>query len=205
MDVDIKGLINKLNGPTRRALEAAAGNCVSRGHYEVTVEHLLVPFLEDSSADVQAILRHFGVSPAPMLGTLQHSLERIGREHGSAGLLADPPGLAPGRLDRASIDYGESQVRSGTLFLILLQRPDRSPTGISGYLDAIRRDELKRDIYRITGSKEPEAPGEGERRSRGPGRPADETAIGRFTIDFTERARNGRSTRSSDATGRSAR
>ena len=194
MDVDIKGLINKLNGPTRRALEAAAGNCVSRGHYEVTAEHLLMQFLEDPSGDVQAILRHFEINPAGLLKTVQHVLDRV--RAGNTGRPVFSP-LLLGWIQDAwlatSVDYGEDRVRSGGLFLVLVQKPDRfTDEDLSGYLDPIRKDELKRDLYRITASSsEHEAPGEGEPRTQGPSRPADETAIGRFMIDFTERARKG--------------
>ncbi len=194
MDVDIKGLINKLNGPTRRALEAAAGNCVSRGHYEVTAEHLLMQFLEDPSGDVQAILRHFEINPAGILKTVQHVLDRV--RAGNTGRPVFSP-LLLGWIQDAwlttSVDYGEDRVRSGALFLVLVQKPDRfTDEDLSGYLDPIRKDELKRDLYRITASSsEHEAPGEGAPRAQGPSRPADETAIGRFMIDFTERARKG--------------
>ena len=42
MNVNLKGLIGKLDDSCRRALEAAAGLCLSRTHYDVDVEHLLV-------------------------------------------------------------------------------------------------------------------------------------------------------------------
>ena len=49
--VDMKALIRRLNRFCSRALEGAAGLCVSRGHYEVTVEHLFLKLLEEPSAD----------------------------------------------------------------------------------------------------------------------------------------------------------
>ncbi len=194
MEVDIKGLINKLNGTCRRALEAAAGNCVSRGHYEVTVEHLLLQFLEDPNGDVQAVLRHFEINPAGILRTVQHVLDR--QRAGNTGRPVFSPLLLSWVQDgwlAASVDLGDDRVRSGALFLVLVQRPDRyTDEDLSGYLEPIRRDELKRDLYKITAStSEHEAPGEGEPRPAGPARSGDESAIGRFMIDFTERARKG--------------
>jgi type VI secretion system protein VasG len=35
MGVNLKSLIGKLNTPTRSALEAAAGLCLARTHYDV--------------------------------------------------------------------------------------------------------------------------------------------------------------------------
>ena len=41
MNVNLKSLIGKLNDTTRNALEAAAGLCVSRTHYDIEIEHYL--------------------------------------------------------------------------------------------------------------------------------------------------------------------
>jgi type VI secretion system protein VasG len=45
--VDIKSLLNRMNAYCTHALEGAAGACVSRTHYEVTVEHYLSRLLEE--------------------------------------------------------------------------------------------------------------------------------------------------------------
>ncbi len=196
MDVEIKGLINKLNGYTRRAMEGAAGNCVSRGNYEVTVEHMLLQLLDDPQGDVQQILRHFEISPSGLLRSVQHVLDRL--RSGNSGRPVFSPLLLTWIQDAwlvASVDFGDSRVRSGMLLLALVLRPDRyTDDDLTSLLNPVRRDELKRDLYKITGaSRENEAPAEGEGAPPGsaPGRPADETAIGRFMIDFTERARKG--------------
>ena len=42
MSLDNRSLIAKLNEPTRNALEGAAGLCLSRTHYDIEVEHLLM-------------------------------------------------------------------------------------------------------------------------------------------------------------------
>src|SRR5258707_11595800 len=76
MEIDIKGLIRKLNRSCTRSLEAAAGLCVSRGHYEVTVEHMLQMMLEDTGGDVEPILHHFGVNATSLTRAVQHGLER---------------------------------------------------------------------------------------------------------------------------------
>ena len=42
MPIELKPLLGRLNRTSARALEGAAGVCVSRGHHEVTTEHLLL-------------------------------------------------------------------------------------------------------------------------------------------------------------------
>ena len=63
VDIEMKSLLSRLNKQCTRALEAGAGMCVSRQHYEVTVEHMLHCLIEDPYSDVQSILRHFGIDP----------------------------------------------------------------------------------------------------------------------------------------------
>ena len=77
LELDIKGLVRRLNRYTKKSLESAAGLCISRGHYEVTADHLLLQFLEDPEADVLKIFRHYGINPARLLAAVQHALDRL--------------------------------------------------------------------------------------------------------------------------------
>ena len=51
MSVNLKSLIAKLNDTTRGALEAAAGLCLSRTHYDVEIEHFLMKLLDSTNGD----------------------------------------------------------------------------------------------------------------------------------------------------------
>ena len=74
LTVDIKALLRRLNKYCTAALEAAAGLCVSRTHYEVTVEHVLVKLLENPQADLPLILRQFEIDPGRLQKALEQSL-----------------------------------------------------------------------------------------------------------------------------------
>ena len=63
VEVDLKRLVGRLNQFCTRALEGAAGNCVSRTNYEVTVEHLLQALMDDPNTDIQQILQKFEIDP----------------------------------------------------------------------------------------------------------------------------------------------
>ena len=196
LELDIKGLVRRLNRYTKKSLESAAGLCISRGHYEVTAEHLLLQFLEDPEADVLKIFRHYGINPARLLAAVQHALDRL--RGGNSGRPVFSPLLLEWIGDAwmmASVEHQDTAVRSGTLLLVLALRPDRyASTDLSEFLDGIKRDELRRDLYRIcASSREAEAPvdASGAPSAGAPGRPAEETAIGKFTVDLTERARRG--------------
>ena len=61
MSINLKSLIGRLNTETRNAMEAAAGLCVSRTHYDIEIEHYLMKLLDSTDNDVAPILHHFGV------------------------------------------------------------------------------------------------------------------------------------------------
>ncbi len=48
MGLNLKSLIGKLNDTARSALEAAAGLCLSRTHYDIEIEHYLMKLLDVS-------------------------------------------------------------------------------------------------------------------------------------------------------------
>jgi type VI secretion system protein VasG len=53
--MNLKSLIGKLNDSTRGALEAAAGLCLARTHYDIEVEHYLTKLLDSTDNDAAAI------------------------------------------------------------------------------------------------------------------------------------------------------
>ena len=75
--VDLRALVGKLNDACRRALEGAAGLCLSKTHYEVEIEHYLLKLLEQSDGDVAALLRHYEVNHARVTQELMRALDRL--------------------------------------------------------------------------------------------------------------------------------
>src|SRR5208282_3235493 len=90
MGVNVGALIGKLNGPARSAVEAAAGLCLSRTHYDVEIEHYLMKLLDSSDADFACILTHFGVDKSRLAADLTRSLDKL--KSGNART----PSLSPG-------------------------------------------------------------------------------------------------------------
>jgi type VI secretion system protein VasG len=196
IEVDINALFKRLNVYCTRSLETAAGMCVSRGNYEVTIEHLLLAFLADTERDVQIILRYFAIDPARVEKSLQHALEQ-GRT-GNPGKPVFSPILIEWIQEAwliASVDLGMAEIRSGVLLAALVTNVNRY--GFSAYMDdleAIKEPELRLHFEEITAdSRERTAVMGVEQEMNGEraGIPSDDTALGRFTINFTARARVG--------------
>jgi type VI secretion system protein VasG len=197
-DVDLKALVARLNPVSKRALETAAGICVSRTNYEVSVEHVLQTLLEDPNGDVQHILKHYGVDPGRVTRAVVSAIE--GFKTGNAGR----PVFSPILLDWfqlayliASIEHGQAEVRSGNLLEALLAKPSRlAADDYPDLMKEIGREDLRKSFDAIVGASAEtakravaEAAGAGK---AGPATgPAGDTALAKFCTNFTERARGG--------------
>ena len=192
--VDIKTLISRLGPFCTRALEGAAGLCVGRSHYEVTVEHLLAKFLEEPQSDIPLVLRQFNLDAGQVRQAVEQCIE--GYRTGNAGKPVFSPTLLEWIQEGwliASVDLSESRIRSGALLLALLGRPIQFGTGrYTDLLQGIGRENLLAQFGAIAKASV-ETPSADERQKmREVAAPAgDGTAIARFCTDFTAKAKAG--------------
>ena len=75
--VNPRALAAKLNATCRRALEGAAGLCLSRTNYNVEIEHWLLKLLELANTDLTPILRHYDIEPGRVNRELTRSLDQL--------------------------------------------------------------------------------------------------------------------------------
>jgi type VI secretion system protein VasG len=152
MSLNLKSLISKLNDTTRSALEAAAGLCVSRAHYDIEIEHYLLKTLESSDNDIAAILRHFGVDKSRLTADLQRSLDKL--KSGNARSPAFSPTVVKMLSEAwtlASIEFDAGTVRTGLTFLALLQNEElaRVVKEITSELRKVEPEGLRLAFYDI--------------------------------------------------------
>ena len=197
MNVNLKALIAKLNDTCRNALEAAAGLCLSRTHYDVDIEHLLIKLAEGQDTDTQRILHHYGVDQARFTRDLTRSLDRLKTGNARTPALSPRiPRLLTEAWNIASIDYGAQRVRSSHILLAILRDEDlaRLVRDISQELQKISLEELQKNLFDLTaGSAEgrTEAPPAAEAAQGGTRAPTKTPALDQFTIDLTARAKKG--------------
>jgi type VI secretion system protein VasG len=202
MAVNLKSLIGKLNDPTRAALEAAAGLCLSRTHYNIEVEHMLMKMLDSSDNDVARIFHHFGVDPSRLAGELTRSLDKL--KSGNART----PAISPTVLNMmteawtvGSIDFNAGQIRTGFIVLGLATNEDlaRLMREISREFQKVQAEDLKKNFASIVaGSSEEAVTATAEQAAAVAGAPGKPRTGGKtqnldqYTIDLTQRAREGK-------------
>src|SRR5437879_2030124 len=143
-----KSLVSKLNNTCRRALEGAAGLCLSRTNYNVEIEHWLIKLLEPANTDLTKILRHYGVDSGRVVRELTKSLDHLKTGNARA------PELSPDIMDLiteawmlTSLEYSSFRIRSGYLLAAALTERGLSQRvrGASPELNKISGEKLEKD------------------------------------------------------------
>jgi len=200
MNVNLKSLVSKLNPETRGALEAAAGLCLSRTHYDVEIEHYLMKLLEKTDGDAAAILKHFGVDRSRLTTELTRSLDRL--KSGNARNPAISPSVVKMFSEAwllASVDLGDSQVRTGHTILALAANEElsRMMGEVSKEFAKIQPEALRKDfedaVADSTERTSGPAAGGGGGEEGAAKKPGGKTPnLDAYTVDLTQRARDGK-------------
>ena len=199
MNINLKGLIGKLNDTCRRALEGAAGLCLSRTHYDVDIEHLLAKVLEMSNTDVHKICRHYGIDQSRLARDITRTLDRFKTGNARTPTLAPRvPRLINEAWSLASIEYGVNRVRSGHVMLALLAEDDfaRMMREMSPEVQKISAEDLHAQLTKIVAGsaedlEEVQTGGVDTPAAQGAPHASRTPAIDQFTIDLTARAKQG--------------
>ncbi|MGD9947353.1 MAG: type VI secretion system ATPase TssH [Desulfobulbus sp.] len=197
LSVEIKPLLKRLNPFCTRSLEGAAGLCVSRSHYEVTVEHMVSRLLDEIGADWYLILKQFGINSTALRKSLDRTLEEM--RSGNAGKPAFSPLLLQWIQDAwllASVNLGETSIRSGALLLALLAKSSIYSGGnYTDLLETISREGLEGQFFKIlansieTAETTPAGTAAGAESVAGS---VASGALGKYCEDFTQKARDGK-------------
>jgi type VI secretion system protein VasG len=202
--VNLRSLFMRCNDTCRKALDAAGGLAIAAAHYNIEIEHILLALLDCPGTDVPAMLAFYDIDTARAAGQLHRALESL--DTGAART----PGLSPDIIEwlkqawlLASLGDGAARLRSGHLLLALLSdkgllRHLRDASAVLGTLSSIGADKLHSDFDAATAASSEQtvaAPAPGAEKpadapASGGARP--DSALGQFTTDLTERARQGK-------------
>ena len=206
-EISRAALFGKLNPLAYKAIESATVFCKMRGNPYVELVHWLNQILQNQDSDLHRIVRHFGLDPAGLARDFTDTLDRLPRGSRSiSDLSSDVEEAVERGWTYGTLMFGESQVRTGHLMVGLLKtRGLRSGLlGISRQFDKIVTDTLTdRFAEIVAGSPEDRmiasdgfhlgsgaAPGEASD-AIAPAQMGKQQALKQFSVDLTERARNG--------------
>jgi type VI secretion system protein VasG len=210
MTANLKVLIDKLNATCRKAAENAINYCVSRGHYEVDLEHLFLALLDNAESDFALLVKRYGISSSAMERDLLNEISNF-----KAGNTRTPvfsvhlPKLFEHAWLLASLDSQATHIRSGHLVVALLTEPDLSQLAYRGSKQFVKFsvDELKHKLLEITAdypetmesvrsadmrqTAGKDASGTAHEATGQPRSRAKAPALDQFTNNLTQRAREG--------------
>ena len=195
-------LFGKLNSLGYKAIESATVFCKLRGNPYVELVHWFHQILQNPDSDLHRIVREFQLEPARLAKDMTEALDRLPR---GASSISDLSQHVEDAVERGwvygSLMFNDKQVRTGHLIIGILKTP-----GLRNALPAMSREWEKVKIERLvegfdsivgpspesaqSASASAGAPGE----SSGALPPAEmgkQEGLKRFSVDLTEKARNG--------------
>lgn len=120
--LNLKSLIKKLNSTCQHSLEAAAGLCLSRSHYNIEIEHWLLKLLEVKDNDLNLILSYYDIDTDRLINDLNNNLENLKTGNAQAPVLSQRTiDLVREAWVFSTLEYHCHQIRSGHLLYALLQ------------------------------------------------------------------------------------
>jgi type VI secretion system protein VasG len=199
MGLNLKSLIGKLNDASRSALEAAAGLCLSRTHYDIEIEHYLSKLVDSPDGDFARIGKFFEIDKSRLTTELSRSLDKL--KSGNARTPALSPTLLKMLTEAwtiGSIDFNAGQIRTGFTVLALASNEElaRLMRDISKEFQKIQADSLRKDFMNIVAESHEDAL---PAATAAPGAPTAGKAVGgktpnldQYTVNLTESAKKGK-------------
>jgi type VI secretion system protein VasG len=198
INVNLKSLVDKMSPTLRDSLEGAAGLCIGRSHYNVEVEHWLLKLLEEVDSDMNTLLEKHELDISRIAKQLTDTVEKF--KSGSSR----PAALSPAIVDASknawmisSVEFGHGMITSGHLLAALLL-DDQSRRALQDSAAEFKNlapeslRETARAIIGTTGESSSGAPASAADGSAAPVRPTKTPALDKYTINLTEKAREGK-------------
>ncbi|KVN77239.1 type VI secretion system ATPase TssH [Burkholderia ubonensis] len=197
-DIGRVTLFGKLNPLLYETLEQATGFCRLRGNPYVELVHWLKQILQRPDGDLHRILRRFEVDAAALDRGIVAALDRLPR---GAGSVSDLSAHIDDTVERAwvyaTLKYDAVQIRGAMLLLAILKTPQLRSVlyGIAREFERVVPDVLADALEAIVdGSPEAQPAaraGLGGDAALRAAPAADGSALARFAVDLTARARAG--------------
>jgi type VI secretion system protein VasG len=180
INVDLQQLVQALDAASKRDLETAAERCVARGGSKILVEDLLLGLLERPQGLLERALQDAEIEPGELARVLQARGEAS--ESRNPVFSSELVQWLQDALLLASLELGQPRIDEAALILALLRNPLRYAG--SHYQPLLARLNTER-LREFALAAQPQQTA-GQTTSHG------ESALQRFTHNFTQQARDGK-------------
>lgn len=200
-EISRTALFGKLNSLAYKAIESATVFCKMRGNPYVELVHWIHQILHNENTDVHKILQYFEVDASRLAKDCTESLDDLPR--GSTSI-SDLSSHVEEAVERAwvygTLLFGESQIRTGHLLVGILKTPGlrNALFNISKEFQRLKMDILTDEFGKIVAHSSEEkltatdATQFGETEEGiAPAAMGKQQALGKFSVDLTEKARKG--------------
>ncbi|MDE1268924.1 type VI secretion system ATPase TssH [Vibrio aestuarianus] len=190
INIELQSLVKRLTPLLKSALETAAGDCVSKGHFAIEAEHWFVQLLQQSKGWEAALLQA-SMAKESMLERCNDRLMHLARGNDSS------PSLSPELVEvlkdawmLASLNNQQSVVNEFHLLMVLKQRLDQSAYNgvLSSWVSVLSSEWLRSRSMMISGPSEVSSSTESMVPTGGD---SATPALDKFSQNLTEAARNG--------------
>jgi type VI secretion system protein VasG len=199
-------LFGKLNPLAYKAVESATIFCKMRGNPYVELVHWLYQIYQLPDSDQHRILRHFEMDASRLATDLTTALDKLPR--GATSVSNFSPHLEEA-VERGwvygSLLFGDNRVRTGHVVVALLKTPGLRNVflSLSKEFSKIKLETLTDNFAKVTAGSPEEALGAADQAGAAGAAPGEtsgamapaamgkQEALGRFSVDLTEKARKG--------------
>ena len=199
-------LFGKLNPIAYKAVESATILCKIRGNPYVELVHWINQIFQSADSDLHKIIKYFEVNSSRVATDLTAALDRLPR--GATSISDFSPHLEEA-VERGwvygSLLFGENRVRTGHVVVALLKTPSLRNVflSLSKEFSNIKLETLTDSFGKITAGSPEESLGAAEQAgaagavpgetsgAMAPGQMGKQEALGKFSVDLTDKARKG--------------
>lgn len=194
IQINLASLVKHLNPFSRRALEAAAAECMSQQAMEITVAHVLLQMLASVRSDLRVIVDRAEIDTNELRQAL--TVENYVTARTADSYPAFSPMLVEWLKEGwllASAEMQHSELRGGVMLLALLHSPLRYvPPAAARQLTGINRDRLQQDFAQWTRESAETAMQNADGQSVRTAADTGDGLLSRYTKNITTDAHNGR-------------
>lgn len=199
--MDARALISKLSDTARQGVETAASVAVGHRHYSVELEHLVIGLLRTETNILAILLAPYQLNATLMIEAMEHSIAHFDQgNHHAPSFSSQVIDVFKKAWMLSSLEYGLPAISSAACLVVLFREESLRLLMLSRcrFLEKVDLDRIVREGQWLarqeleqTSSIDPEVPVAENDSINMPGLPKKASALERYTLDLTERARAG--------------